>query len=57
MSTVEEFFQVLQLPDRSGRPKYQRLADTLGQRRALLGPGDGASTSTGMTTLRLTLPP
>ena len=33
----------------------QRLADTLGQRRALLGPGDGASTSTGMTTLRLTL--
>lgn len=34
----------------------QRLADTLGQRRALLGPGDGvASTSAGMTTLRLTL--
>jgi cholesterol transport system auxiliary component len=33
----------------------QRLADTLGQRRALLGPGDGASTSTGKTTLRLTL--
>ena len=33
----------------------QRLADTLGQRRALLGPGDGASTNTGMTTLRVTL--
>ena len=33
----------------------QRLADTLGQRRALLGPGDDASTSTGMTTLRVTL--
>jgi len=33
----------------------QRLADTLGQRRALLGPADGASTTTGTATLRLTL--
>ena len=42
MSTVEEFFQVLQLPDRSGRPKYQRLADTLVDaiRQGLWRPGD-----------------
>ena len=41
-SRVEEFLQVLQRPDRSGRPKYQRLADTLVDaiRQGVWQPGD-----------------
>lgn len=37
-----ELFQTLKLPDRSGRPKYQRLADTLVEaiRRGIWRPGD-----------------
>lgn len=39
---AEEYLQVLQLPDRTGRPKYQRLADTLIEaiRQGVWLPGD-----------------
>lgn len=39
---LEEFLQVLQRPDRTGRPKYQRLADTLveAMRGGVWQPGD-----------------
>lgn len=41
-NATENVFQVLQMPDRSGRPKYQRLADALVEaiRQGVWRPGD-----------------
>ena len=52
-SPENDLFATLKRPDRSGRPKYQRLAQTLieGIKRGVWGPGDRLPAEETLTTM------